>query len=324
MARGQADENAADEARTGGGGDGVEVGESDASLAAWLRRSTPSSASTWARAAISGTTPPKAAWADDLRQDDIGEDAAGAAVAPVDDGGGGLVATRFDAENDHSTPASALVGGGLARPRRTNRLPPTPSGPSTWTKRLAIDRNPHRDPGKPAGAGAGERDPPPTGGNAAARRRADPDHADPDQRRPDHRPAADRGRRQGSVHQGDRRGPARRFDRPCGAFGQGHADGDARRAGHRRVPAAGGCARRVPFAAGGAASTTLPPGAVIGTSSLRRKAMALRSRPDLKVVDLRGNVETRLRKLDEGDAAATMLAAAGSQPPRPSRPGRRA
>ncbi len=55
----------------------------------------------------------------------------------------------------------------------------------------------------------------------------------------------------------------------------------------------------------------LPPGAVVGTSSLRRKALTLRTRPDLRIVDLRGNVETRLRKIAEGVADATLLAAAG-------------
>jgi hydroxymethylbilane synthase len=55
----------------------------------------------------------------------------------------------------------------------------------------------------------------------------------------------------------------------------------------------------------------LPQGAVLGTSSLRRKALALLARPDLRVVEFRGNVETRLRKLDEGVADATLLAAAG-------------
>lgn len=55
----------------------------------------------------------------------------------------------------------------------------------------------------------------------------------------------------------------------------------------------------------------LPNGAVLGTSSLRRKALALRIRPDLKVVDMRGNVETRIRKLAEGAADATLLAVAG-------------
>jgi hydroxymethylbilane synthase len=55
----------------------------------------------------------------------------------------------------------------------------------------------------------------------------------------------------------------------------------------------------------------LPAGAVVGTSSLRRKAMALRLRPDLTVTDMRGNVHTRLRKLSEGEADATLLAFAG-------------
>lgn len=55
----------------------------------------------------------------------------------------------------------------------------------------------------------------------------------------------------------------------------------------------------------------LPKGAVLGTSSLRRKAQALAIRPDLHVVQFRGNVETRLRKLSEGVADATLLAAAG-------------
>jgi hydroxymethylbilane synthase len=55
----------------------------------------------------------------------------------------------------------------------------------------------------------------------------------------------------------------------------------------------------------------LPQGAVVGTSSPRRKAQALRARPDLSVVEFRGNVETRLRKLSEGVADATFLACAG-------------
>jgi hydroxymethylbilane synthase len=55
----------------------------------------------------------------------------------------------------------------------------------------------------------------------------------------------------------------------------------------------------------------LPHGAVVGTASLRRQAMVKRLRPDLKVATLRGNVETRLRKLDAGEADATLLAVAG-------------
>ncbi len=55
----------------------------------------------------------------------------------------------------------------------------------------------------------------------------------------------------------------------------------------------------------------LPPGARVGTASLRRKAQVLAHRPDLVVVPLRGNVETRMRKLAAGDADATILAVAG-------------
>lgn len=55
----------------------------------------------------------------------------------------------------------------------------------------------------------------------------------------------------------------------------------------------------------------LPQGAVLGTSSLRRKAQLLAVRPDLQIVDLRGNVDTRLRKLDECQYDAIILAAAG-------------
>ena len=55
----------------------------------------------------------------------------------------------------------------------------------------------------------------------------------------------------------------------------------------------------------------LPKGALIGTSSLRRKAQVLAYRPDLKIRDLRGNVQTRLKKLDDGQYDAIILAAAG-------------
>jgi len=55
----------------------------------------------------------------------------------------------------------------------------------------------------------------------------------------------------------------------------------------------------------------LPPGARIGTSSLRRQSQLLALRPDLKVVPMRGNVDTRLRKLERGDCEALVLASAG-------------
>jgi len=56
---------------------------------------------------------------------------------------------------------------------------------------------------------------------------------------------------------------------------------------------------------------TLPVGATVGTSSLRRKSQLAALRPDLQVVDLRGNIDTRLRKLDEGLFDALILAGAG-------------
>jgi hydroxymethylbilane synthase len=55
----------------------------------------------------------------------------------------------------------------------------------------------------------------------------------------------------------------------------------------------------------------LPPGAVLGTASPRRQALVKRLRPDVTAVTLRGNVETRLRKLEAGEADATLLAVAG-------------
>jgi len=61
----------------------------------------------------------------------------------------------------------------------------------------------------------------------------------------------------------------------------------------------------------GVALADLPAGATVGTSSPRRRAMLLAERPDLVMTDLRGNVETRLRKLADGACDATVLAVAG-------------
>ena len=57
----------------------------------------------------------------------------------------------------------------------------------------------------------------------------------------------------------------------------------------------------------------MPAGAKVGTASLRRQSQLLARRPDLKVVTVRGNVQTRLAKLDAGDVDALILAAAGLQ-----------
>jgi hydroxymethylbilane synthase len=62
---------------------------------------------------------------------------------------------------------------------------------------------------------------------------------------------------------------------------------------------------------GYAGISALPQGAVVGSSSLRRRAQLALRRPDLKLVEFRGNVQTRMRKLEEGVAHATFLAMAG-------------
>lgn len=65
------------------------------------------------------------------------------------------------------------------------------------------------------------------------------------------------------------------------------------------------------FASAATSLAALPAGAVVGTASLRRQAQVLAARPDLRVVPLRGNVQTRLARLREGAVDATMLALAG-------------
>jgi hydroxymethylbilane synthase len=61
----------------------------------------------------------------------------------------------------------------------------------------------------------------------------------------------------------------------------------------------------------GASLEDVPEGARVGTASLRRRAQLLAARPDLRVSELHGNVDTRLRKLEEGELDAIVLAAAG-------------
>jgi hydroxymethylbilane synthase len=67
------------------------------------------------------------------------------------------------------------------------------------------------------------------------------------------------------------------------------------------------------ISAKGESLAALPAGAVVGTSSLRRQAQVRRLRPDVRLMDFRGNVETRLAKLEQGKADATLLALAGLQ-----------
>ena len=69
------------------------------------------------------------------------------------------------------------------------------------------------------------------------------------------------------------------------------------------------------------ALAALAQGARVGTSSLRRAAQVRALRADVDVVELRGNVDTRLRKLEDGDYDAIVLAAAGLRAPGPRRRG---
>jgi hydroxymethylbilane synthase len=57
--------------------------------------------------------------------------------------------------------------------------------------------------------------------------------------------------------------------------------------------------------------TTMPKGGTLGTSSLRRRSQVMAMRPDLTIVDVRGNLDTRMRKAEDGDVMAVILAAAG-------------
>lgn len=75
--------------------------------------------------------------------------------------------------------------------------------------------------------------------------------------------------------------------------------------------AAGGRVDAADVLVGAGSLEALPPGARIGTSALRRRAQVLAARPDVEVVELRGNVDTRLGKLARGEVDALVLARAG-------------
>ncbi|MDH6363372.1 hydroxymethylbilane synthase [Enterococcus sp. PF1-24] len=65
------------------------------------------------------------------------------------------------------------------------------------------------------------------------------------------------------------------------------------------------------FPQAGQTLATLPQGAIVGTSSLRRKAQLLKIRPDLQIKDIRGNIDTRIKKMHDEDFDAIVLAVAG-------------
>ena len=206
-------------------------------------------------------------------------------------------------ENDSYRYVHALRELFGARARRARSRGRSRRGPRSRRSRRAAARA----PGDPAGharqrarAGAGR-----ARGRAARRRgRARPDHH--------HAATGGRGpaaRGQVALREGDRGGAAGRRDRPGGALGQGRARRAARGPGDRGRAGARRPARRA--LRRGRDRRPCPEGATVGTGSLRRRSQLLALRPDLEVRDLRGNVDTRLRRLADGDYDAIVLAAAG-------------
>ena len=199
-----------------------------------------------------------------------------------------LIRDLFELSPDDATQP---VAGGLVSDEAPRPLTSPRSAESAKSVADA-DRNPGQRAGADSG-GVGRR-------SAAGTERSGDDH---DSRRPG---AAVRG--QGPVGLGTRAGTARRADRYRGPFRQGRPRRTRRRIGDRRDPA-----REDPRDAicGVPSLAALPAGARVGTSSLRRRAQLLALRPDLEIVSIRGNVDTRLRKLADGEADALVLALAG-------------
>ncbi len=102
------------------------------------------------------------------------------------------------------------------------------------------------------------------------------------------------------------------------ALDEGRAERHAARHDARRDAAARGSARRVRCCAA-QEFRALPQGARVGTSSLRRQCQLKYARPDLELITLRGNVETRLRKLEEEQYDAISSRRRGADPPRARR-----
>ena len=122
--------------------------------------------------------------------------------------------------------------------------------------------------------------------------------------------AAGRHRRGRPVHQGDPASPGRRARRGRRPQPERSADARPRRADPGRRPAREDVADAL-IAPRARTLDALPQGATVGTGSLRRRAQLLHARPDLKVVGVRGNVETRLNKALSGELDAVVLAEAG-------------
>ena len=121
------------------------------------------------------------------------------------------------------------------------------------------------------------------------------------------------------VHRRPRAQPPRRPRRRGGAQRQGPPVGARPGPEHRRVPRAGGRAGRRGLGERWPASIELPAGATVGTSSARRAGLLAALYPGLRAVPIRGNVDTRLRKLDAGRGRRAPARVRGARPPRARR-----
>ena len=120
-----------------------------------------------------------------------------------------------------------------------------------------------------------------------------------------------RNRRQGNLHQGTRRSAARRVHRHRRPQRERHSHRNSAQASRFPRSAAAKTSATASSPNNGATLANLRQGARVGTGSLRRQAQLRHVRPDLDVRDLRGNVDTRLRKVESGEYDAVMLAKAG-------------
>ncbi len=307
--RGETDQHAADETGAGGSGNRVDVGEGGARLSQRSAHHVVKHLDMGAGGNL-GHDAAEGGMVVDLGKHDIGEDAAGSVVGAGDHRCGGFVAAGLDAKNDRSPTAHdfryfCARFGGQDRPIEwTASKPPTPRMPalqSVETRTLKLGTR-----GSPLALAQAEMVRAALGALGRAvevvsiRTTGD---------RITDRPLAEAGGKGLFTKEIDEALLDGRIDLAV------HSAKDLPTALPEGIVIAA-CLKRADvrdaFLSPSAKHLRdLSEGATIGTASLRRAALALRLRPDLKIVPMRGNVETRLRKLAAGEADATMLALAG-------------
>lgn len=303
----QPDEKAADEPGSGGSGDAVEIGKRNAGLRHRRRDDTVQRLNVGAGRDLRHHSA-EGRVVVDLGEDYIGEDPPAALGVPLDDRGRRFVATGFDAENDHDGRDDNGLSGQIGRWERSRGPFPNPLA----SGRSALQSTPVR---------IGTRGSPLALVQAEETRRVLAEKLGRDLSDFTIVPLRTTGDRITDNPLTDVGGKGLFTKEIDEALLDGRVDIGVHSA--KDMPtrlaeglAIAGCLPRADvrdaFISPVARSLAdLPAGSVVGTSSLRRRALVLRHRPDVSVVNLRGNVETRLRKIEEGQAQATLLAAAG-------------